>query len=163
MSSVNLYKFSGDKKQLMKDSNHGATLLETISGNFRNDVDLLNPVIEIHPTNTSTIAIITKQCNYVYISDFGRYYFVDNMICKPGDIIELHLSIDVLFSWATEIAALDQGIVERNGRASNSNLFLDDSEIHLYNNPYIVTYAFDYESGSLTFGSPAYILGVAGR
>lgn len=162
MSSLNLYKFTGDRKQLNKDSNHGSTFLETISGNFRGDVDIIHPVIEISPTQTSTIAILTKQCNYVYIADLGRYYFVDDVICKAGDIIELHLSLDVLFSWATEILALDEGIIARNAQADNSNLFLDDSEIHIYNNPHIVTYGFTYASGSLTFGSHSYVLAVAG-
>ena len=162
MSSINLYKFIGDRKQLNKDSNHGSTLLETVSGNFRGDVNLINPVIEIQPTQTSTIAILTKQCNYVYIADLGRYYFVDDIVCKAGNIIEMHLSLDVLFSWATQILALEQGIVARNGEASNSNLYLDDSEIHVYNNPHIVTYEFTYASGSLTFGNPAYVLAVAG-
>lgn len=163
MSSLNLYKFTGDRKQLNKDSNHGSTLVETISGNFRGDVDILNPVIEISPTQTSTIAKITKECNYAYVADLGRYYFIDDMICKAGDVIELHLSIDVLFSWATEILALNEGIIARNEQSANSNLFLDDSEIHIYNDPHIVTYDFSYENGSLTFGSQSYILAVAGR
>lgn len=162
MSSISLYKFEGDRKQLNKDINHGSTLLETVSGNFRGAVNLINPVIEITPTQTSTITVLTTQCNYVYITDLGRYYFVDDMICKVGDVIELHLSLDVLYSWSTQILALDQGIVARNGEAANSNLFLDDSEIHVYNNPHVVTYTFTYAQGSLTFGNPAYVLAVAG-
>ena len=162
MSSINLYKFIGDRKQLNKDTNHGATLIETISGTWKKDVDILNPVIEIQPTETSTIAKITKQCNYAYVADFGRYYYITGMTCKAGNIIELTLSIDVLFSWATEILLLDEGIIERNSEASNSNLYLDDSEIHIYNDPHIQTYEFEYASGSLTFGSQTFVMAVAG-
>lgn len=162
MSSINLYKFIGDKKQILKDTNHGSTLIETISGNWRVDVDLLHPIIEIKPTNTSTIAVITKQVNYVYVADFGRYYYVDSMICKAGDIIELHLSIDVLFSWGTNILALEEGIIARNAEAAGSNLYLDDGEIHIYNNPNVQTYEFAYATGSLQFGQQSFVLAVAG-
>ena len=162
MSSINLYKFTGDRKQLNKDTNHGSTLIETVSGTWRKDIDLLNPVIEIEPTQTSTIAKITKQCNYAYVSDFGRYYYITGMTCKAGNIIELSLAIDVRFSWASEILLLDEGIVERNAEASNSNLYLDDQEIHVYNDPHIQTYEFEVANGSLAFGNQSFIMAVAG-
>ena len=160
MSSLNLYKFTGDKKQLRKSDNW--TLIETISGNWRQDTDILKPVFDISPTNTSTIAKLTKETNYVYVADFGRYYYVDDIICKAGNIIELYLSVDVLMSWGTEILALSEGIVSRNSEADNSNIYLDDSELHIYNNPNIQTYAFNYANGSPTFGGQEFILAVAG-
>lgn len=160
--SINLYKFTGDRKQILKDTNHGATFIETISGTWKNDTDILKPVITLEPTTTSTIAKICKETNYAYIADFGRYYYVDDIIALPGSVLELHLSIDVLMSWATEILALTEGIVERNAQAANSNLYLDDAEIHIYNNPNIQTYDFSYASGSLTFGNQAFVLAVAG-
>ena len=45
-NSINLYKFIGDKKEVVKSP----TLVETISGDFKVSVDLLNPVIELQPT-----------------------------------------------------------------------------------------------------------------
>lgn len=160
--SLNLYKFTGDKKQVLKDTNHGATFIETISGTWKDNTDILKPVITLEPTTTTTVQKICSQVNYVYISDFGRYYYVEDIITLPGTVIELHLSIDVLMSWATEILALSEGIVERNAEKANSNLYLDDSEIHIYNKPNIQTYEFDYASGSLTFGQQEFILAVAG-
>lgn len=164
MSSINLYKFLGDKKQVLKDSNHGATLIETISGNFKNgDINLINPVITLEPTTTSTVNKILKECNYCYVSDFGRYYYIDSMTCKAGTIIELQLSCDPLMSWNLEIIALSEGIVERNAEASGSNIYLDDSELHIYNNPNVVTYKFDYATGNLyEFGKQNFVLAVAG-
>ena len=163
-SSINLYKFVGDKKQVDKDTNHGSTLIETISGDFKQStIDLLNPVIELEPTSTSTVSKILKECNYCYVSDFGRYYYIDNMSAKAGTTIELHLSIDPLMSWETEILALAEGIVERNAEAQGSNVYLDDSEIHVYNNPNIQTYDFDYASGNqYEFGKANFVLAVAG-
>ena len=163
-SSINLYKFVGDKKQVDKDTNHGSTLIETITGDFKQEsIDLLNPTIELEPTATSTVAKILKECNYCYVSDFGRYYFIDNMSCKSGTRIELQLSIDPLMSWETEILAMTEGIVERNAKTDGSNLFLDDSELHIYNNPNIQTYKFDYAAGNTyEFGNQNFVLAVAG-
>lgn len=160
--SLNLYKFTGDRKQVLKDSNHGAALIETINGSWRADTDILKPVITIEPTETSTIAKICKECNYAYLADFGRYYYIEDIVALPGSVLELHLSIDVLMSWATEILALNEGIVARNGEARNSNLYLDDAEIHIYNNPNIQTYKFTPAAGSLTFGQQSFVLAVAG-
>jgi len=161
-TNLSLYKFVGDKRQLNKDTSHGSTLVETINGDFRTDTDVLNPVIEIEPTSTSTIAKILKECNYAYIDILGRYYYIENMQAQSGNRIRLSLKVDVLMTWKAQILTLNQGIVERNGEASNSNLFLDDSEIHLYNNPHICTYKFSYASGSLEFNSGSYVLAVAG-
>ena len=158
-NSLNLYKFIGDKKEVVKNP----TLVETISGDFKGSVDLLNPVIELQPTSTSTVDKILQECNYCYVADLHRYYYIDNMVCRPGTIIELHLTIDVLNTWATEILALEEGIVERNAEASGSNIFLDDSEIHIYNNPNIQTYKFDYATGNTyEFGKQNFVLAVAG-
>lgn len=161
-TNLSLYKFVGDKRQLNKDTSHGSTLIETISGDFRSDTELLNPVITIQPTNTSTVAKILKECNYAYIDVLGRYYFITSMRCISGNQIQLSLDVDVLMSWKTQIAALTEGIVERNEEASNSNLMLDDQEIHVYNNPNICTYLFDYAAGSLQFNTGSYVLAVAG-
>lgn len=161
-TNLSLYKFVGDKRQVNKDTSNGSTLIETINGDFRADTDVLNPVIEITPTTTSTAAKILKEANYCYIDVLGRYYYIENMQVQSGNRIRLSLKVDVLMTWKTEILALNQGIVERNGEASNSNLFLDDSEIHLYNNPHICTYKFSYASGSLEFNTGSYVLAVAG-
>lgn len=137
--------------------------METITGDFRTDTDLISPVLEIKPTATSTAAKILKETNYAYIDVFGRYYFIDNMRVKAGNIIELSMSVDVLFTWKTQILAQREGIVERNEEQRNSSLYMDDQEIHIDNNPYVSTYLFEYAAGSLQFGSPSYVLAVAGR
>lgn len=157
---LGLYKFKGDKKQLIKVND--MVLLELISGDLKADTDIINPVITLEPTETSTIAKILQEVNYVHIADFGRYYFVTDIIAKPGSVLELRLAIDVLTSWAAQIQLLSEGIVLRNSEASHSNLYLDDNELHIYNKPNVVTYDFSYASGSLEFGDGCYILAVAG-
>ena len=158
--TIGLYNFKGDKKQLIKVND--MVLLELISGDLKEDTDIINPVITLQPTETSTITKILTEVNYVHIADFGRYYFVTDIVGKAGSVIELRLAIDVLTSWAAQIKLLNEGIVLRNAEASHSNLFLDDNELHIYNKPNVVTYDFSYATGSLQFGDGCYILAVAG-
>ena len=161
MTNITLYSFIGDKKQLDKLQN--ITQIAIVSGEFRADVDLLNPVFDIELPLGVTTSDILKTCNYCYIADFGRFYYIDKMICKAGTIIEIQASIDVLNSWAYEILQLSEGIVERNAEADGSNIYLDDSEIHVYNNPNIQTYTFEYaEDNMFEFGKQNFVLAVAG-
>lgn len=158
--SVGLYNFKGDKKQLIKIDD--MVLLELMSGELRVDTDIINPVLTIQPTETSTVAKLTKEVNYVQIADFGRYYFVTDIIAKSGTLLEFYLALDVLTSWQAQIKLLNEGIVLRNAEKKHSNLFLDDNELQIYNKPNIVTYEFSYASGSKEFGDGCYILAVAG-
>lgn len=158
--SIALYNFKGDKKQLIKVND--MTLLELMTGELRVDTDIINPVLTIEPTETSTVAKLAKEVNYIEIADFGRYYFVTDIIAKSGTLLEFYLAIDVLTSWQADIKLLNEGIVLRNAEASHSNLYLDDNELHIYNKPNIVTYGFDYVQGSKQFGDGCYILAVAG-
>lgn len=163
MNSLTLYKYTGDPRRLIKDASHGLTQIEVLSGSFRHDVNLLTPVIEIEATSTTTVNKLLTECNYVYISDLQRYYFVDSVRCLNGTLVELTLNIDVYMTWSLAIQNISQGIVERNEEEANSNVYLDDSEIHVYNNPNIQTYAFEYAAGNTyTFGNQHFILAVAG-
>ena len=161
-TNLSLYKFLGDKKQVDKSS---ATLIETITGDFRSETDVINPIIEIAPTATSTAAKILKETNYCYIDVLGRYYYVNNMRVMAGNVIQLSLTIDPLMTWKTQILNLREGIVERNEENRNSSMYLDDSEIHVYNKPHVTTYKFNYANGSLQFGyqHESFVLAVAGR
>ena len=126
-------------------------------------MSVLHPVIQIKPTTTlngaTTTNILTK-CNYVYIQEFSRYYFVDSITCIANDMIELELSIDVLYSWKTAILA-QTVIVSRNER--EYALYLDDSLLKVYNNPNITVYHFkDGNNQDTGFTTQEYILALAG-
>ena len=44
-----------------------------------------------------------KSVNYMYISDFNRFYFITNINVTPGGQIEITGSVDVLMSFRTAI------------------------------------------------------------
>ena len=154
MSSINVYQFNGRAEQINKASDW--TLLDTVSGTFREAVNILNPVIDITPTTQLTQAKILNKGNYVYISDFGRYYFVTDITAVSKDVLRLSLHVDVLMSWATEIRA-NTVVIERQEKDSASNTYLSDHELKLYNEPYVETYAF-----TNSFTADNFVLAVAG-
>lgn len=154
MSSINIYQFNGRNNQINKASDW--TLLDTVSGTFREACNLLNPVIDITPTTNLTQEKILKKGNYAYISDFGRYYFITDITAMSKDILRISMHVDVLMSWATEIRA-NTVIIERQEKDSASNTYLSDYELKLYNEPYIETYAF-----TNGFTSDNFVLAVAG-
>lgn len=157
-SHVTLYSCLASKEVVDKQSK--LTQIEALTGEFRGSMSILHPVIQIKPTTTSTVAKILTQCNYVYIQEFSRYYFVDMITCVANDLIELELSIDVLYSWKTQILA-QKIIVSRNEK--EYALYLDDSMLKVYNNPNITVYHFkDSQDNDTGFTTQEFILALAG-
>lgn len=154
MSSINIYEFTGKKEEMNKAANW--TLLDTVSGEFRGEVNILAPVIEITPTTDLTQAKILKKGNYAYIADFGRYYYITDITGVAQNVIRLNLRVDVLMSFATEIRE-NTAIIERQEKDSACNTYLSDYELKLYNEPYVETYAF-----TNSFSSDNFVLAVAG-
>ncbi len=75
------------------------TEVATITVILKDDTDIINPVIRLSPSYMST------DFNYVYIPDFGRYYFMNGKGVLIGKLVEYTLSIDVLMSWRDSIKA----------------------------------------------------------
>lgn len=107
----------GKKMQLVAD----------LTGAFRAEVDIVNPVVTIE--KASAIGF-----NYVYIADFGRYYFVDEVRAVRNNILELHLSCDPLESFRTEILA-HEAIIDKQEKVWN--LYLNDDSLKSYQYPLI--------------------------
>lgn len=68
-----------------------------ISGNFRGDVDVLSPSIEIK-TDVSIL-----KYNYCFIPSLERYYFITNHTFTTYEICQLELTEDVLMSFRDSI------------------------------------------------------------
>lgn len=89
----------------------------TIEGKLLFDVDILKPKFVIK----GNVSIY----NYVYIPDFDRFYYIDAIQAKTGDLMEISLLCDVLQSHAEDI--LDNyAILERS--ESNYNDYFNDAQ-----------------------------------
>ena len=100
-----------------------------ISGTLLEDCSILEPVIATPLIAASDL----KYINYAEIPDFGRYYYVTDIICR-GKLFEVHMKIDVLNTYKDQIKPLS-AIIARN--ESRYNLYLRDGLIQQYANPHI--------------------------
>lgn len=122
--SVNVILYKNTSEQNRLDKTEYLTTIESLSGELRNDVNILNPVLEIYLSSTNI-----NQVNYIYIQEFNRYYFVNNFdICNGNKtsnttevLIRYYLQVDVLMSWKDDIKKLS-GVVDRQEKNYNNRI-----------------------------------------
>lgn len=108
------------------------TDIREIEGTLRDASSIMNPVIQFRINDVGDL----KRCNYMYISEWGRYYFVDDITSFRNNIIQISAHVDVLYTYKDQI--LDNtGLIHRSG--NSYSLYLDDSQFKTYNCPHILT------------------------
>lgn len=144
--TLKLYTNTSDKNHLDKNITQQGT---DISGTLREDCSIIDPVISIEAITNFNL----KTCNYAYISEFGRYYYITNIVCS-GKLYELHMHCDVLMSFRSQIRG-NNAVIARQENAYN--LYLADGVFKTYADPHYQIMKFP--SG---FSGYHYILAVAG-
>lgn len=140
-----LYTNQDDNKVVTKR----ITALQTLNGTLREDCSIIDPVITVENINNS----IAASCNYAKIADFGRYYYVNNIVLK-GKLWEIHMHVDVVSSFQTQLKSLS-AVVSR--QENKYNVYLQDGLFRTYQNPNISILPF-----GTAFTDEQYILCVAG-
>ena len=112
-----LYNYKGQPNTI----NKALTPLGTLNVALRPELNVHNPTLKIQmPPNMYGF-------NYVYIEDFGKYYFVENFRYIGGATYLLTLSLDVLQTYKDVILQSTALIVERDNAnrdlSVNSNVF----------------------------------------
>ena len=102
--NISFYKIFDDKKVVNKKTD-STTLIKTISGSFKQDCDVMAPVVEVAYDNDLMTA------NYMYIPDLRRYYYVAPPVLSTQRLI-FKGEVDVLKSYDAGIRALTC-VVER--------------------------------------------------
>lgn len=128
--------------------NKNLELLETIQGDLREESSIMTPVVMIE-------SITTPAANYAMISEWNRYYYINNIISERTGLWRLEMSIDVLKTYASEILA-NKAVIRR--QQTNWNIYLDDPNFKVYNNKLIQTKLFPNGFNN----EPDFILVVAG-
>lgn len=69
------------------------------------DLTFKEPMSVINPTLTLLIdkTVDVQECNYCYISDFERYYFIQDIQFVNNDVYKFYLECDVLESFKNDI------------------------------------------------------------
>ena len=120
-----LYKNTADFREL--DKSKFLTLINEIECNIKENTSIINPILKISKLKVNTI----KKLNYLYLPDFNRYYFVNDIIECTGNILELHCKVDVLFSYKDDIRGITALILRQE---NINNPYIEDSQLLVRNN-----------------------------
>lgn len=133
--NVNLYQNESPVEKIGKNLTNSHTISDVV---LKRDTSILRPVLLIN----SAQDIYTY--NYMYISEFGRYYFIDDIRSINNNMWEISAHVDVLETYKTQILA-NTAILKRQEK--KFNLYLDDPEFKVLNNYRIQTKRFAGTSG----------------
>ena len=112
-NAIFLYLLKGEKEEITKD----LTFVESNYVSFNTTISPTNFNLLIKKNITD---MKNHPFNYVYISTLHRFYFVDNTELT-NDMMNLHLSEDVLSSW-DKLIRDQSGFVTRNENMSSEYL-----------------------------------------
>lgn len=127
--TVNLMISSSPVEKIGKSLTTGGTY----SCVLKDGTSILKPVLELRTSDP------VYTYNYMQITDFSRYYFIDDIISLHNNLWEIHARVDVLETYKAQILA-NSAVVRR--QQSQYNLYLDDPDFHSYNYERIQTIKF---------------------
>lgn len=73
--------------------------LTVFSGSLKEETSAINPVVIMEIENPTGF-------NYAYIPEFGRYYFIDDIISVRTGLWRISMKVDVLESFKNEIRGI---------------------------------------------------------
>ena len=120
--NISFFKTSSDTRKL----NKSLTTIKESSIVLKATDDILNPVITVNIFDS------WEEVNYAQIDAYNRYYFIDSIRILNGNILEIHLKVDVLMSYKNYINNTS-AIISRSGNIGNS--YLIDNKIKTVNYP----------------------------
>ena len=123
--TIKLYKNLSDKLVVDKDIDQ---ISSDITGTLREGCSVIDPIIKFETTVGSNLT----DCNYAYITEFGRYYYINNIKCI-GKLFEVYMHVDVLMTYASGIRA-NSAVIARQENAYN--LYLQDGVFKTYSQPH---------------------------
>lgn len=109
-------------KSARNDINKNLTKLSSFEMVIKDDINILSPLIVLTSDN------FVIECNYIYISDFKRYYFVDDKTFSNDGRVFLQLNVDVLQTYKNEIMQLDVIVINNE---LNGNRYLNNGEYYV--------------------------------
>ena len=129
-----------------------------LEGTLRNEQDIEDPVVTITGTYTQGDLPFIPKCNYLYIQEWNRYYFIRDCKCVRDQVWQLTCHVDVLMSFKSDILNLTAVISKQQGSEYSSKNFNDGSYMTLEEN---FTEVSEFPTGLNNSGE--FILMTAGR
>ena len=95
--TISLFKTASENNRVVKV----LTDEKQLSGELRNQTSVLNPTIRIESADN------ISGYNYCYISGFGRYYYITDIVSVRTNCWVVSLRCDVLMSYKDEIQSMN--------------------------------------------------------
>ena len=151
-TTIQLGTFTSDRRDLRKSYSLG----NGIACEIKEARSITRPVFIVGTDK------INFGYNYLYCSNFGRYYFIDNMTVEPGQRIAIHCSVDVLETYKSGIQALSVNVIRQENQYKE---YLPDSKFVLQNKFDKITRLFPTQpfSEALSASTDSYVLAIAGN
>lgn len=127
--TVTLYVSGSPVEKIGKSLSSGTDF----SCELKDDTSILNPKIKIYSTSN------LSGYNYMYIPEFGRYYYINDISSPRNNEWDISAHVDVLETYKTAILA-NSAVIKR--QESQYNLYLDDPDFMSYNYDRIQTIKF---------------------
>ena len=118
--TINFYINTSEKEKFDKS----LTNEKSLSGFLKQATSVINPVITVEIENPS-------QYNYSHIPQFHRYYFINDMIDVKNNIWEIHMHVDALSSFKSQIRA-NKAIIDKNQYLTNANQYYNDGDTFVH-------------------------------
>ena len=61
----------------------------------------------------------------MYIEEFGRYYFINDIVNVNANMWEIHAQVDVLQTFKNDIKT-SYGVIDKYEQQADSNVYFDD-------------------------------------
>ena len=145
--NVSLYYNSSDNNRLSKSISGAGSY----SGTLREQCSVLEPTILIEAGNIS-------GANYMYIPEFGRYYYITDIVSVRNGLWAVSGHVDVLMTYQNAIRGCGAVLARSE---TLYNLYLDDDQFLIDAPRQFVCKAFPNRAPEVTEGA-SFVLTVAG-
>lgn len=145
--NVNLYHNTSDNNRL----NKSITVIGFFSGSLRSESSVLEPSILIKAANLS-------GANYMQIPDFGRYYYITDVVSVRTGLWLIRGHVDVLMTYASGIRSCGAVLARSE---TEYNLYLDDDRFLINAQRQFVCKAFPNRAPEVSEGS-SFVVTIAG-
>lgn len=153
--TINLYSTGDNPKTVTKT----LTAISSVQGRATQPCNILRP--ELILSGDSTVNAI--NANYVYVPDFGRYYFVKDHTTDTAARIILSCEVDPLMSWAAGIRASRQLVTRSESVGKPTEITDNQYPLSKHKNMFVIA----FEGGSMNLDTATadtynFIINVAG-
>lgn len=100
-------------------------IVDSVSARIKEPCDIL------YPTFILNYDARFASCNYIYVGEWNRYYYIDNITLSSGGTMVLNCVVDVLKSWSESILGITTDVQVNEGKGSFNNI--SDSALTLQN------------------------------